>query len=65
MGIGQRLYRSQVEGALSTRGLASVVSVSVRRTGEAGALDEPALDPGQDGYFTLAAADLNIGVVPR
>jgi hypothetical protein len=64
-GIGQRLYRSQIEGALSAGGLASVISVSVRRPGDQGGLDEPALDPGEDGYFTLAAADLTIGVVPR
>jgi hypothetical protein len=64
-GIGQRLYRSQIEGALSAGGLASVISVSVRRPGDEGGLDEPALDPGEDGYFTLAAADLTIGVVPR
>ena len=63
-GIGQRLYRSQVEAALSAGGLASVLSVRVRRPGADGG-DEPALDPGQDGYFTLSAEDLMISVVPR
>ena len=64
-GIGQRLYRSQVEGALTAGGLATVLSLSVRRPGPDGAPDEPALDPGPDGYFSLAATDLTISVVPR
>jgi hypothetical protein len=65
MAIGQRLYRSQVEGALAVGGLASVFSLSVHQQGADGAPDEPALDPGQDGYFSLATAALTIGVVPR
>jgi hypothetical protein len=65
LGIGQRLYRSQVEGALAVGGLASVFSLSVHQQGADGAPDEPALDPGQDGYFSLATAALTIGVVPR
>jgi hypothetical protein len=63
LGIGQRLYRSQVEGALAGGGLATVLSLSVRRPGEAA--DEPVLDPGQDGYFSLPAADLTISVMTR
>ncbi|HET9080122.1 MAG TPA: hypothetical protein VFO01_06360 [Trebonia sp.] len=65
LGIGQRLYRSQVEGALTAGGLAAVLSLSVHRHGEDDAPGEPALDPGQDGYFTLPAADLSISVVTR
>jgi hypothetical protein len=64
LGIGQRLYHSQIEGALTGGGLATVLSLSVRRQA-GGDPDEPALDPGQDGYFSLAAADLTISVVTR
>ena len=64
MAIGQRLYRSEVEGALTAGGLAAVLSLSVHRQG-----DEPGpgsvLDPGQDGYFGLSAGDLSISVVTR
>jgi hypothetical protein len=65
MAIGQRLYRSQVEGALTAGGIATVAGLSVHRQGEGNAPDEPALDPGQDGYFSLSAADLSISVVTR
>jgi hypothetical protein len=65
MGIGQRLYRSQVEGTLTAGGLAAVLSLTVRRSGADGTPDEAALDPGPDGYFSLAATDLTISVVPR
>jgi hypothetical protein len=65
MAIGQRLYRSQVEGALTAGGIATVAGLSVHRQGEGSAPDEPALDPGQDGYFSLSAADLSISVVTR
>jgi hypothetical protein len=65
MAIGQRLYRSQVEGALTAGGIATVAGLSVHRQGEGNAPDESALDPGQDGYFSLSAADLSISVVTR
>ena len=65
MAIGQRLYRSQVEGALTAGGIAAVLGLSVHRQGEGDAVDAPALNPGQDGYFSLSAADLSISVVTR
>jgi hypothetical protein len=74
-GIGQRLYRSQIEAALTAGGRAAVLSLDVRwpvtegargmDINQAGTDGEPLLDPGQDGYFTLAPADLVISVVPR
>jgi hypothetical protein len=65
MAIGQRLYRSQVEGALTAGGLATVLSLRVHPREAGDGPDTPILDPGQDGYFSLAAADLTIGVVTR
>jgi len=68
MAIGQRLYRSQVEGALTGGGIAAVLGLSVRRRGDepaSGFAPDAALDPGRDGYFSLAAADLAISVVTR
>ena len=68
MAIGQRLYRSQVEGALTVGGIAAVLGLSVRRRGgepASGSALDAALDPGQDGYFSLSAADLVISVVTR
>jgi hypothetical protein len=61
-GIGQRLYRSQVESALTGGGIATVLGLSVHQGDTPG---KSALDPGQDGYFSLAAADLAISVVTR
>src|SRR5262249_17361613 len=65
MAIGQRLYRSQVEGALTAGGRATVLSLRVHPSQADEGPDQPMLDPGQDGYFTLPAADLTISVVTR
>ena len=65
LGIGQRLYRSQVEGALTAGGIAIVLGLSVHQPEDDDAPAESALDPGQDGYFSLSAADLSISVVTR
>jgi len=63
--IGQRLYRSQVEGALTGGGLATVLSLNLHPREAGDGPDMPILDPDQDGYFSLAAADLTISVVTR
>ena len=73
--IGQRLHRSQVEGALTAGGTATVLSLRVRPAGTGAgpagadehgeARDEPVLDPGEDGYFSLSGQDLSISVVIR
>jgi len=52
MGIGQRLYRSAIDAALMVPGVLAIHDLTV--TGPSRTLGE-SLDPGQDGYFTLAA----------
>jgi hypothetical protein len=65
MGIGQRLYRSQVEAALMVGGVVAVFGLHVHLAGPGDGPDELVLDPGQDGYFSLPAAGLSISVVIR
>lgn len=65
MAIGQRLYRSQVEAALMTAGVAAVLGLRVHRPGQDSAAGASVLDPGQDGYFSLQEKDLSISVVIR
>lgn len=72
MRIGQRLYRSEVEAALMVPGVSAVLGLRVRRPGpgkppdgHGEARDEPVLDPGQGGYFSLLAGDLAISAVTR
>lgn len=63
MGIGQRLHRSQVEAALMVGGAATVTGLHVHRPGQGDEPEETALDPGQDGYFSLPGKELSISVV--
>ena len=71
MTIGQRLYRSQVEAALTVSGVSAVLGLQISRTALAGnddspaaaRHDEPSLDPGPDGYFSLPSQDLSVSVV--
>jgi hypothetical protein len=63
MAIGQRLYRSQVEAALMVEGVVAVFGLRVHPASPGDGPDEPLLDPGQDGYFSLPVAGLSISVV--
>jgi hypothetical protein len=73
MGIGQRLYRSQVAAALAVPGVNAVLGLRIRRSvaadptteQEAAHRDEQGLDPGSGGYFSLPSKELSIGVVLR
>ena len=72
MAIGQRLYHSQVEAALAIAGVITVLGLRIERSepgGQPGSAaadrDEPLLDPGQDGYFSLRAKALEVGVVTQ
>jgi hypothetical protein len=70
MAIGQRLYPSQVEAALTVTGVIAVLSLNIQRAEPAGpggpavaARDESFDgDPGQDGYFSLPASGPTIHV---
>ncbi len=69
MGVGQRLYRSMVDGALSVPGVAAVHQLEVIRPVAVGGLflfellDE-AFDPGEGSFFDLAAHHVKIVGVP-
>ena len=71
MTIGQRLYRSQVEAALTVSGVRAVLRLQVRRTAPTGnddspaaaRHDEPSLAPGPHGYFCLSPQGLSVSVV--
>ncbi|MGO9783517.1 MAG: baseplate J/gp47 family protein [Streptosporangiaceae bacterium] len=72
MGIGQRLYRSHVEAALTVPGVVAVHQLSVTWTSAAPRpleliffrqLDQAA-DPGEGAYFALLPANLTILGVP-
>lgn len=78
MGIGQRLYRSQIEAALMVPGVVAVFGLRVHRSVQAkpptapgtpaaaaSTPGESVFDPGQDGYYSLAVEDLTISVVTR
>jgi hypothetical protein len=58
MGIGQWLYRSHVDAALSVSGVVAVHQLQVT-WGNDSSLDEMA-DPGEGAYFTLPAANLTL-----
>ncbi|MDH6243224.1 hypothetical protein [Mycobacterium sp. OTB74] len=58
MGIGQWLYRSHVDAALSVPGVVAVHQLSVT-WGNDSSLDEIA-DPGEGAYFSLPAANLKL-----
>jgi len=71
MAIGQRLYRSQVETALSVHGVRAVLGLRIARIEPApgggasrGANARASFDPKADEYFQVRKDDLRIGVVP-
>jgi hypothetical protein len=49
MAVGQPLYRSEVEAALSVTGVAAVLSLRIRRTGATGPADPAGGHPADDG----------------
>jgi uncharacterized phage protein gp47/JayE len=59
-GIGQRLYRSQLDAALTVPGVLGVRELSVSAEG---AQLADLLDPGAGAYFALATEDVSISVV--
>jgi hypothetical protein len=72
MGIGQPLYRSQVETALAVDDVSVVRALDIKRTDPGGALAGPAvadggssrLDPRPDGcFFSVRKQDLDLRVV--
>ena len=70
MAIGQRLYRSQVEAALTTTGAIAVLGLRIELPESAGSgssaaagHDASVFDPGQDGYFSLLKSALKVHVV--
>jgi predicted phage baseplate assembly protein len=70
MAIGQRLYRSQVEAALTTTGAIAVLGLRIELPEAAGPGGSTAaghgasvFDPGQDGYFSLLKTALKVNVV--
>ena len=71
MSIGQCLYRSQVEAALTVGGVSAVLRLRIAQAAPGGddggpaapRPDEPSLDPGPDGYFRLLPEALTISVV--
>jgi hypothetical protein len=66
MTIGQRLYRSQVEAALTVGGVSAVLGLAILRTGTDASLgdrDRSGLDPGPHGYFCLSARELSVCAV--
>jgi len=69
MGVGQRLYRSMVDGALSVPGLAAVHHLEVIRPVAVGGLFlfellEEAFDPGEGSFFDLVSDNVKIVGVP-
>jgi hypothetical protein len=64
MGIGQRLYRSQVEAALATTGATAILGLHIglpESNGRGRASDDESV-PGSrpDGYFSLQPANLHV-----
>ena len=63
MGVGQRLFDSQIEAAvLGVSGAVAMTILSVEADGAASV--GPLHDPGEGGYFTLDPADINLTTEP-
>jgi hypothetical protein len=75
MGIGQGLYRSEVEAALTVSGVIALLGLEIRRASQpasqqhsppSGELhSDEVLSPGQGGYFTIPADGLSLEAVTR